>query len=536
MDIAEDIELTEEIQKLLCISELTNLQKSVIKQRLDKKPYREIKWKDKMLYTRQVSAALKNASLVFPYDIGGSGGDHPYLNDFDLNQLAEDIQDEWQHGHHTDSYGALDMAFESRMERYEIARHFLERINSPDLACEIWASRFRPPTSSWIKKLILKTQLHLRDRRVIKYQRLTACSRAIFIDFFLKFGGYISAVSPLLFFAADETMLETELHTKILVPVDVREAISADLEQFPHISVMCCHSVSGKVLPPFMILPEIQKLPDELKDLAESGLIDIASAPSGYMNRDLFLFWSIIFINEVNEYRKKLSEEVADNKGLLIVDGHSSRGCPIALRLLYLAGFHVIVEPANTSHVIQQFDVGLAHPFKTAFKDKFHRLERADAEGYPSIIARLRRHAAITVISAWESASCLSNRLSAAKATGMYPYNPQVIYDSRFVTNPTPEQFERQEIRDIRRQRGIDISCKMISDPEVIGYIISKLSDNPRFAHLCMSPLQENGQPFKFSDIAAFYLTNLHNNSRMLSTIRPVPPRDTVYIKFLSIR
>ena len=266
-----------------------------------------------MLYNRQISAELNNASLV-SYDIGGSGGDHPYLNDFDLNQLAEDIQDEWQHGHHTDSYGALDMAFESRMERYEIARHFLERINSPDLACEIWASRFRPPTSSWIKKLILKTQLHLRDRRVIKYQRLTACSRAIFIDFFLKFGGYISAVSPLLFFAADETMPETELHAKILVHVDVSEAIAADLEQFPHILVMCCHSVSGKVLPPFMILPEIQKLPDELKDLAESGLIDIASAPSGYMNRDLFLFWSIIFINEVNEYRKKLNEEVADNK------------------------------------------------------------------------------------------------------------------------------------------------------------------------------------------------------------------------------
>lgn len=532
MQVAVDEELPQEIRELLCINELTPFQKCVIAQRVEGKQYREITWNGRAVYNRQVSAALKNAALGYAYDTGGSGGDHPYLNDSDLNQLAEDIQDEWSQGHPTDSYGAIDMAFEARVERVEKGRTFLEKINSPDLANEVWSNRFNPPTRSWIKKLITKTRLHLRDRRVIKFQRLTACSKEIFVDFFLRFGGFISAVSPFLFFAADETMLDTELHTKVLVPDNVREAISADLEQFPHISVMCCHSILGKVLSPFMILPEIQKLPEELSDLAESGLIDIATAPSGYMNRDLFFFWSVIFINKTNEYRKTLNEEIAHNRGLLVLDGHSSRGCPIALRLLYLAGFNVIIEPANTSHVIQMFDVGLAYPFKTAFKDKFHRLERSDTKGYPSIIARLRRHAAIAVISAWEIASCLSNRLSAAKATGMYPYNPQVVYESRFVTVPTQQQMERQEIRDIRRQRGIDINSKLITDPSVIDYIISKLSENPRFEHLCMSPLNEQGQPYKFSEIVGFYLKNGHNNSKMLSRIKPAPSPNSIYITF----
>ena len=67
-------------------------------------------------------------------------------------------------------------------------------------------------------------------------------------------------------------------------------------------------------------------------------------------------------------YRMKLPSHVRDTRAVLFLDGHSSRGCPIALWLLDKANVEVIIEPANTSHVVQMFDVCLASPFKNHFR------------------------------------------------------------------------------------------------------------------------------------------------------------------------
>ena len=108
-------------------------------------------------------------------------------------------------------------------------RIFLERIKNPDLALDIWDTRFTPPTRSWIKNLINKTYLHLHDRRIIKYQRLTACSRTIFVDFFLKFGGYISAISPFLFFCCWWDNARYRASYESLSSRQYHEAITAEL-------------------------------------------------------------------------------------------------------------------------------------------------------------------------------------------------------------------------------------------------------------------------------------------------------------------
>ena len=60
-----------------------------------------------------------------------------------------------------------------------------------------------------------------------------------------------------------------------------------------HITAMCCLSASGTVVPLFLILQNLQKIPEELKKL--SGVY-FASSLSGWMTHDLFTAWCIHFV------------------------------------------------------------------------------------------------------------------------------------------------------------------------------------------------------------------------------------------------
>ena len=101
-----------------------------------------------------------------------------------------------------------------------------------------------------------------------------------------------------LMFGADETMLDTTLRGKLIVDLsDPHPILNRDALKLPHVTSMCCHTVSGVPLPPFIILPKLNKLPEELREFAASGQAWFASSQSGWMCRDLFLIWTIHFIN-----------------------------------------------------------------------------------------------------------------------------------------------------------------------------------------------------------------------------------------------
>lgn len=444
------------------------------------------------MYNRQIAKCLKRSAMGLTWDNPNALGQPPYLCPFDLDVLVSEVQEEFEHGTPYDTYELLDRASEIRQERIQNGIKFLNLTKSETLAVELIQKLSKPPSRSWINLMLERTHLQLRDRRNIKLQRLTACSPEVFQHYYEMISPYVENCSPFLIFGADESMLETVLNGKVIVPEGITEAIAAQFEDFPHISVMCCHSVYGDVMPPFMIIPTITSMPEELKIFAESGAIDIACAPSGYMNRDCFLRWAITFINHLNIYRLKLPSQIRNSRALLFLDGHSSRACPLALWLLDKANVEVIIEPANTSHVIQMFDVVLASPFKNYFRQIFHTLESKDKTLFPTIISRLRNHAAQGIISAWSMASCISNRIKSARKTGIFPFNPDEICGSRFIIELTREQRERQQRRDQRRMAGLDINCKILTDPMMINEIKNKVIQQKRYEHLCLIPPHYN--------------------------------------------
>lgn len=101
---------------------------------------------------------------------------------------------------------------------------FLNNTWSETLAIELLQKESKPPSRPRIHFLLSRTHIKLRDRRRIKLQRLTGCRREVFEEYFQLISHIISTTSPYLIFGADETMLETLLGTKVVVPDDISEA------------------------------------------------------------------------------------------------------------------------------------------------------------------------------------------------------------------------------------------------------------------------------------------------------------------------
>ena len=138
-----------------------------------------------------------------------------------------------------------------------------------------------------------------------------------------------------------------------------------DNVDIPHITAMCCCNLIGDKIPLFIILNSLKKLPNDLKKYEETGDAIFSSTSSGWQTRDTFLWFAICFINWLTIYRLKLDKTIRNSPAILIVDGHKSRECPVAIKMLKQKNIKLFVIPANTSHVTQLFDVGIGSPMKS---------------------------------------------------------------------------------------------------------------------------------------------------------------------------
>ena len=114
-------------------------------------------------------------------------------------------------------------------------------------------------------------------------------------------------------------MLDPLPRKKLVIPNGIDQVIQEDFPDMKHISSMMCHSIGGEVMPPFIILSKLKKLPGELYEMCQLRQIYVSSSDNGYMTRDLFLIWALHFINFIAEYRQKLPPELKYKTILLIL-------------------------------------------------------------------------------------------------------------------------------------------------------------------------------------------------------------------------
>jgi hypothetical protein len=87
---------------------------------------------------------------------------------------------------------------------------------------------------------------------------------------------------------------------------------------------------------------------------------------------------------------------------LLIVDGHTSRACPLALEIFRHFRVHVLNLPSHTLRSCQFFDIRLASVLKRAIKYHLQRLARTMRHtNFPNETVKVRWLLVNALIDAW---------------------------------------------------------------------------------------------------------------------------------------
>jgi hypothetical protein len=140
--------------------------------------------------------------------------------------------------------------------------------------------------------------------------------------------------------------------------------------KLPHLNAICAISAIGTAFKPFVILPHLKGL----KKLSECATdAHFATSQTGWMNWNMFTAWAICFCAELSLCRLTLPDEIRNESVLLILDAHASRLNLEALTILDAYDVDVFCLPSHCTHVIQPFDIAIASPLKTYFKNELNQ-------------------------------------------------------------------------------------------------------------------------------------------------------------------
>ena len=216
-------------------------------------------------------------------------------------------------------------------------------------------------------------------------------------------------------FNVDETGVSiVHKQGKVLAQLGQRHVYSiTSAEKGKTHTVLSCVSASGQVLPPMIIYPRKQRVPDHLKsDCVPNTLF--ASSENGWINSDLYLEWFQFFLNNIPSTRPVI----------LIQDGHASH---ISIALIELAqknNVHLLCLPSHTTHILQPLDVEVFKSFKSNFSKACHKY----LMGRPGQVITTAAIASL-VHDAWYNSFTPLNILSGFKKCSVYPLNPGEVSD-----------------------------------------------------------------------------------------------------------
>lgn len=172
----------------------------------------------------------------------------------------------------------------------------------------------------------------------------------------------------------------------------------------------------------------------------------------------------------------------------MVMDGHGSRECPLALYLLKCNSINVLILPAHTTHITQMFDVCLAHSLKRLAAKIMKKLIKENiANKDMTRISIIRKSAIMAAISAWVSICNPESCQKAARVTGFSPYNKNQIDNSKFVILRSKEEDD-EYIKKRKERSRLDINGTIINTSSFIDKIIDRLVVHPKFNHLCYLP------------------------------------------------
>ena len=294
-------------------------------------------------------------------------------------------------------------------------------------------------STQWLTSRIRKLGFEIKNSQSLEMTRHKFCHTEVLRIFYENFISTLPT-NPDLIYNADETASSFNRKGKVIVP-NGHFPIRYEGQVSGHFTSICCFNASGNhVLPPFIILPKLRRIPDDLKSFRQQAMF--ASAPNGWITNKLFIGFVMYFVNLVSQFRVQTQNF---DTVWLIVDGHKSRCNSLAVEFCVQHNVKLLVLPAHTSHVTQPFDVGLASPMKREIRALIERpsthmdnlIKHVQSE-----TAKQRVKIVGAIINAWHRVATPTNCASAFAKAGIFPYDLEKVLQNKFVRQSDGDEPE----------------------------------------------------------------------------------------------
>jgi hypothetical protein len=227
-------------------------------------------------------------------------------------------------------------------------------------------------------------------------------------------------------FNMDETGLQLNNKAENVIAKKGSKNVAAvtSSEKGETITVIACCNAEGSFLPPTCIFKG-KNLKKEFEDGMPPGSKVYMNAKSAYINTDIFLDW----------LRNHFVPRKPKGKVVLILDGHSCH-CNSVDMLQYAEEADVILLclPSHTTQFLQPLDRAFFKSLKSHWNNVCNLFIRMNPTRK---INRLQFGKLLA--ESWAKSATVTNGVSAFRATGIYPFNPNAIPDYAYLGQP-PEQ------------------------------------------------------------------------------------------------
>ena len=421
---------------------LSEIQVDVLEAKLRGATYEQILEKFALSGPVVLAHCLRRTAMVLFWVPGMKTGPDPYLGPADERRFSSLIVDACDDVNCVTTATALALATDLQRSRIRSAMRLLLLAGCDRLAGTLGLPG--PPCRSWLHGVCERQGIRICRGEELEAARRIYCDADSITEWFVRFS-LLFERDVRLMFNMDETQLNAKKRMKVLCPCERKPLVSSQ-GILPHMTAAVTISGGGYRVKPLVILPNKKTLKG-LEDFTES--VYLASSQTGWMTRNLYRFYALTFVAELSIIRLRLPESLREEPVLLFVDGHSSRWDFRANLLFWLFNVDVLSFPGHTSHLLQMFDICVASPLKTEFKQQmvsgFAADHNASSEHQEHVtfsgtqrlqLKELRSTMIQSFITSYEKSCTSANCRRGFAAAGISPLCPERVLSSPYAMEP----------------------------------------------------------------------------------------------------
>lgn len=368
-----------------------------------------------------------------------TGGGISYLGDADVILFKKKIKENHLDLNCLKTIEAVQLAYELRADRYHRALYLYSicKVISNTNRFKRFLFSLEPYVASetWINHFCSRNGIILKNPETLTEARRKCCNLPVINKFFSNNKKLLKETAPANIWNADESSSITTQRYKVLLTENCRHAITPTSAYEPHITAMFCFNAIGDRMDPFIILPKLANVPQELKSIRAF----YCSQSSGWMTKALFGAFCVYFVSKISHYKLLLSKPECDQPTILLVDNHSSRFNSFAIEYLAMHNVILLTFPPHCSHLLQPHQMAAARSLKSSMaKIQITKSVKDAASKLKSKAAMTRYKTVYSVVEAWKNipSDVLVNGFI---QSGLFEFDPSKVTSSELINKNIKE-------------------------------------------------------------------------------------------------